>query len=155
MIRRPPRSTRTDTLFPYTTLFRSLPIRQRESANRNAVVLVGDASGTQLSTYFSHGLALRAECTAATEKSRACRHAADTISAAANDIGTTARAAGNRVVGGGLRAAAEGAAVGARCQYYFIAIDDVVAVPVYPAPHGSGGLASSFAAGAQRRGAIG
>src|SRR3546814_19685908 len=25
MIRRPPRSTRTDTLLPYTTLFRSLP----------------------------------------------------------------------------------------------------------------------------------
>src|SRR3546814_13574888 len=25
MIRRPPRSTRTDTLFPYTSLFRSLP----------------------------------------------------------------------------------------------------------------------------------
>src|SRR3546814_3135602 len=31
MIRRPPRSTRTDTLFPYTTLFRSLPRRQMES----------------------------------------------------------------------------------------------------------------------------
>src|SRR3546814_9558354 len=30
MIRRPPRSTRTDTLFPYTTLFRSLHFaRQR------------------------------------------------------------------------------------------------------------------------------
>src|SRR3546814_4935763 len=28
MIRRPPRSTRTDTLFPYTTLFRSLPRRR-------------------------------------------------------------------------------------------------------------------------------
>src|SRR3546814_13773923 len=27
MIRRPPRSTRTDTLFPYTTLFRSRLIR--------------------------------------------------------------------------------------------------------------------------------
>src|SRR3546814_18166287 len=27
MIRRPPRSTRTDTLFPYTTLFRSRPLR--------------------------------------------------------------------------------------------------------------------------------
>src|SRR3546814_5543051 len=27
MIRRPPRSTRTDTLFPYTTLFRSLELR--------------------------------------------------------------------------------------------------------------------------------
>src|SRR3546814_17017146 len=29
MIRRPPRSTRTDTLFPYTTLFRSVPVRYR------------------------------------------------------------------------------------------------------------------------------
>src|SRR3546814_13022856 len=27
MIRRPPRSTRTDTLFPYTTLFRSLAVK--------------------------------------------------------------------------------------------------------------------------------
>src|SRR3546814_15303736 len=27
MIRRPPRSTRTDTLFPYTTLFRSVHLR--------------------------------------------------------------------------------------------------------------------------------
>src|SRR3546814_7505342 len=27
MIRRPPRSTRTDTLFPYTTLFRSNPLK--------------------------------------------------------------------------------------------------------------------------------
>src|SRR3546814_14079617 len=27
MIRRPPRSTRTDTLFPYTTLFRSCQLR--------------------------------------------------------------------------------------------------------------------------------
>src|SRR3546814_7666940 len=26
MIRRPPRATRTDTLFPYTTLFRSAPV---------------------------------------------------------------------------------------------------------------------------------
>src|SRR3546814_2785947 len=30
MIRRPPRSTRTDTLFPYTTLFRSRGRRQGE-----------------------------------------------------------------------------------------------------------------------------
>src|SRR3546814_19471047 len=29
MIRRPPRSTRTDTLFPYTTLFRSARHRRR------------------------------------------------------------------------------------------------------------------------------
>src|SRR3546814_20258062 len=32
MIRRPPRSTRTDTLFPYTTLFRSLETLTRRAA---------------------------------------------------------------------------------------------------------------------------
>src|SRR3546814_5731012 len=37
MIRRPPRSTRTDTLFPYTTLFRSLA----RHALINAHVLAG------------------------------------------------------------------------------------------------------------------
>src|SRR3546814_14117278 len=36
MIRRPPRSTRTDTLFPYTTLFRSLDGRLRLLADREA-----------------------------------------------------------------------------------------------------------------------
>src|SRR3546814_2864703 len=39
MIRRPPRSTRTDTLFPYTTLFRShqrhhLPVEGRQDARQ-------------------------------------------------------------------------------------------------------------------------
>src|SRR3546814_19537156 len=33
MIRRPPRSTRTDTLFPYTTLFRSALSHAREPAD--------------------------------------------------------------------------------------------------------------------------
>src|SRR3546814_8823857 len=33
MIRRPPRSTRTDTLFPYTTLFRSQPRPHDEGAD--------------------------------------------------------------------------------------------------------------------------
>src|SRR3546814_15193363 len=33
MIRRPPRSTRTDTLFPYTTLFRSISRRPRRIAD--------------------------------------------------------------------------------------------------------------------------
>src|SRR3546814_20135219 len=37
MIRRPPRSTRTDTLFPYTTLFRS-PRRKPGEAMTNAEV---------------------------------------------------------------------------------------------------------------------
>src|SRR3546814_15602132 len=36
MIRRPPRSTRTDTLFPYTTLFRS-PVAKADTIERYAV----------------------------------------------------------------------------------------------------------------------
>src|SRR3546814_1294857 len=36
MIRRPPRSTRTDTLFPYTTLFRSPQDRRRADPDRRA-----------------------------------------------------------------------------------------------------------------------
>src|SRR3546814_3926210 len=35
MIRRPPRSTRTDTLFPYTTLFRSLVQQHAETVDDN------------------------------------------------------------------------------------------------------------------------
>src|SRR3546814_10232828 len=45
MIRRPPRSTRTDTLFPYTTLFRSderLP-RQRPRRRRGKAHLRGQS----------------------------------------------------------------------------------------------------------------
>src|SRR3546814_3582746 len=41
MIRRPPRSTRTDTLFPYTTLFRSLPGDRR----RHRDVLLDEQDG--------------------------------------------------------------------------------------------------------------
>src|SRR3546814_2616589 len=37
MIRRPPRSTRTDTLFPYTTLFRS----RRDEGLADAAAIVG------------------------------------------------------------------------------------------------------------------
>src|SRR3546814_10223621 len=44
MIRRPPRSTRTDTLFPYTTLFRSP--RQAESGVASAFVS-GDPCGNR------------------------------------------------------------------------------------------------------------
>src|SRR3546814_7458634 len=36
MLRRPPRSTRTDTLFPYTTLFRSAPPDRRLRHRRHA-----------------------------------------------------------------------------------------------------------------------
>src|SRR3546814_20044457 len=43
MIRRPPRSTRTDTLFPYTTLFRSHTAAHR--ARRDALVALSTDAG--------------------------------------------------------------------------------------------------------------
>src|SRR3546814_15304862 len=44
MIRRPPRSTRTDTLFPYTTLFRSgLGIAGTDAARTTAIESRQDA----------------------------------------------------------------------------------------------------------------
>src|SRR3546814_11364516 len=39
MIRRPPRSTRTDTLFPYTTLFRSAIARGEHQHGHRALLL--------------------------------------------------------------------------------------------------------------------
>src|SRR3546814_17809058 len=41
MIRRPPRSTRTDTLLPYTTLFRSLAAIGDDTIDRDAVAQHG------------------------------------------------------------------------------------------------------------------
>src|SRR3546814_15104174 len=42
MIRRPPRSTRTDTLFPYTTLFRSDAILRRHRRQVGVMMLYRD-----------------------------------------------------------------------------------------------------------------
>src|SRR3546814_4377907 len=70
MIRRPPRSTRTDTLFPYTTLFRSKDVRHHEDARvstgigefdrvlggglvEGAVVLVGGDPGIRSEEHTS------------------------------------------------------------------------------------------------------
>src|SRR3546814_9509806 len=43
MIRRPPRSTRTDTLFPYTTLFRSVQPLSAPGADQPAQAAARDA----------------------------------------------------------------------------------------------------------------
>src|SRR3546814_15191049 len=48
MIRRPPRSTRTDTLFPYTTLFRSIPVGIIASGGRQC----GHIGGLVIETRF-------------------------------------------------------------------------------------------------------
>src|SRR3546814_12041070 len=60
MIRRPPRSTRTDTLFPYTTLFRSPP----PAGNPHRTVSLGYAGqgrGTPL-VASQRSTAARREC---------------------------------------------------------------------------------------------
>src|SRR3546814_8211704 len=52
MIRRPPRSTRTDTLFPYTTLFRSTDVDvlsvTAERVYLEQIARPGCAAGSQL-----------------------------------------------------------------------------------------------------------
>src|SRR3546814_1829162 len=68
MIRRPPRSTRTDTLFPYTTLFRSHDVHP--SADRHPLKGVGRHPDVrrvdvplvdELPVPFQEGVALVAE----------------------------------------------------------------------------------------------
>src|SRR3546814_5447622 len=61
MIRRPPRSTRTYTLFPYTTLFRSsVLLRASRHASRSAVsffasgMSTGSPASPPVSTYCPH-----------------------------------------------------------------------------------------------------
>src|SRR3546814_10796972 len=59
MIRRPPRSTRTDTLFPYTTLFRSLsdalPGKLRRSRGRGFKASSEDGAGRPPRPWRSEG----------------------------------------------------------------------------------------------------
>src|SRR3546814_1790941 len=62
MIRRPPRSTRTDTLFPYTTLFRSGQARDREVA------------GVRRFLGFDPGAGLRGNASQARHRAGAARH---------------------------------------------------------------------------------
>src|SRR3546814_18573668 len=45
MIRRPPRSTRTDTLFPYTTLFRSPVVAVETHTHGSACALAARGNG--------------------------------------------------------------------------------------------------------------
>src|SRR3546814_1068466 len=69
MIRRPPRSTRTDTLFPYTTLFRSIltqiRFRPQEAVDQiSARAMYGDAIETHRLGVFG-------------ASSKACHHIGD------------------------------------------------------------------------------
>src|SRR3546814_8019310 len=61
MIRRPPRSTRTDTLFPYTTLFRSDHPGVERRLPRRAVGPFGDADEARRSVGPRLAVEARAE----------------------------------------------------------------------------------------------
>src|SRR3546814_7938975 len=66
MIRRPPRSTRTDTLFPYTTLFRS--IRQAVRGKRDAVDDADRTGRADLRADRRHRIDLRDQVRAVRER---------------------------------------------------------------------------------------
>src|SRR3546814_15014075 len=68
MIRRPPRSTRTDTLLPYTTLFRSHYPADRESARR------GDRAGDAAQGFLGFGVSRAHGAAAAHSMERGRRH---------------------------------------------------------------------------------
>src|SRR3546814_7510534 len=55
MNRRPPRSTRTDTLFPYTTLFQSL----RPDIGHHALAVGQIDRGTEFQKILDHGIGQR------------------------------------------------------------------------------------------------
>src|SRR3546814_16320968 len=69
MIRRPPRSTRTDTLFPYTTLFRSVRAEKvrdmlglsDKSVQRKLLSAILDGKGTELLELVAQQFALGVE----------------------------------------------------------------------------------------------
>src|SRR3546814_16577674 len=59
MIRRPPRSTRTDTLFPYTTLFRSYIsgpqwLGETVLADRDVLAVAGTHGKTTTTSLLAH-----------------------------------------------------------------------------------------------------
>src|SRR3546814_4229663 len=58
MIRRPPRSTRTDTLFPYTTLFRSREQRHHNLEVLAVGLLVAQAELNRLGQRVDHVIAV-------------------------------------------------------------------------------------------------
>src|SRR3546814_13007903 len=58
MIRRPPRSTRTDTLFPYTTLFRSYGLAEFVNKTYGLIFLAATIAAAYLATaalFFREG----------------------------------------------------------------------------------------------------
>src|SRR3546814_19907372 len=73
MIRRPPRSTRTDTLFPYTTLFRSILARGGTAMSGGYVYILANRKNGALYTGVTADIAARMMQHKAGEGSNFCR----------------------------------------------------------------------------------
>src|SRR3546814_17280131 len=101
MMRRPPRSTRTDTLFPYTTLFRSVQaVGTAQPADRRALVAARPGAIAECGCTRPGGFgADESEC-GATDRRRfvASRHAELADRGAAQAIGGCRQAAGRRII---------------------------------------------------------
>src|SRR3546814_380575 len=92
MIRRPPRSTRTDTLFPYTTLFRSAVPRSWKAAAGT------DQGHVPRPAHLEHGAVLPRHAAAGNPLLHACGKLRDRIPVAgARAAGAASRRAPERV----------------------------------------------------------
>src|SRR3546814_14327318 len=68
MIRRPPRSTRTDTLFPYTTLFRSVAAQSKGSWSGPSIAMTMVAACMVMTDQMAFSDVVPAKQSAATAK---------------------------------------------------------------------------------------
>src|SRR3546814_5729834 len=88
MIRRPPRSRRTDTLFPYTTLFRS---DFEVGVGRGAGDRVRGVAARMIEGFGAVGREMRCEDRLDTERHRERERAAGQAFGETDDIGNNAR----------------------------------------------------------------
>src|SRR3546814_19268217 len=109
MLRRPPRSTRTDTLFPYTTLFRSSSVDGYTTAQTSSIKAGGNMTRTAENGITDVGTDIAAggdfTQTANTWDSKAAADTAYGTSSSQNDaarIGGYADAAAGDSAGAGL-----------------------------------------------------
>src|SRR3546814_16443871 len=72
MIRRPPRSTRTDTLFPYTPLFRSRLLGDAEDLATGVVIALGLLENLLVPTAGRHTTFDSCHCSALLRDMEAC-----------------------------------------------------------------------------------
>src|SRR3546814_4264259 len=78
MIRRPPRSTRTDTLFPYTTLFRAADAVRVVHIPRSHAVFLGEPETAFIDPDVGH----IGRCQAATKRDSRSQHGTNSIGCA-------------------------------------------------------------------------